>query len=360
MCVIALFVVTKRIWSPDFRLGSGFWLFLPTEYNFLCLLFGSLILYLHHGYAPGALFAEIWVLGSMLCYVLFETALRVLGISEFIFYLLTLAGAPLVSDETMQVLKLEMNTWDEGDSFALWTFYALGVCCVQAHEIPKYMFLVGRRHSHGLSSSSSSSVSSSFQKQHQQRQNGYVHVLLHLCMFLSYTQLLGSMYRVANSTWSVDENGHLSFETGGLPNAVAIKNDLKGFKLAFVLVPVCTSCAIAMLTQPHVRRGFDMFAELISKPPEVVNRAPRRSRNLGRVVMSVLEFFKDEESMKLHSLNLFQVIPLIFFLFGLITSRPLLSGISVPFFLFLREVYVTMLNSRKNVKLVNSKKKKKK
>ena len=67
------------------RLGSGFWLFLPTDLNFLCLIFGSVILYLQHGYIPGALFAEIWVAGSMLCYMIFETTLRVSGISDFMY-----------------------------------------------------------------------------------------------------------------------------------------------------------------------------------------------------------------------------------------------------------------------------------
>ena len=362
-----LFVLIKRIWVssslsclsprnvltqtnapkikvPSFRLGSGFWLFLPTDLNFLCLLFGSLILYLQHGYIPGALFAEIWVAGSMLCYVIFETTLRISGISDFIFYLLTLLGAPLVSNETMRTLKLEMNAWDEGDSFALWTFYALGVCCVQAHEIPKYMFMKRRRWSAGLSCSSSSNSTSSSSSRH------YLHILLHLSMFLTYVQLLASMYRVANATWQVDEDGHLVVVPAAGASTYQSNNvSLKGFKLAFVLVPVCTSCVIAMLTQPHVRHAFDMFAELISKPPDVVTRAPRRSRNLTRVLKSVVHFLKDEDSVKIRSLGLSQYLSPCLFLFGLLTNRPLLSGISVPLFLFLREIYITKTGQQKDL-----------
>lgn len=338
VAMLALFVVVRRFLDESFHLGSGFWLVLPPQWNGLCVLVGAIILYRQHGYILGALYAPIWSLASFLCFKLFQECFSYLGLDDLILYVLLQFG--LSSDPaSKQQLRQEMIGWDSSDDFALWTFFALAVCVVQVYEIPKYFFVQkgNRPMSGGL-------VGKTYM----------VDTTLHLMYYMLYIQLLAHMYGASISSINLGQPRLEVPAGGGAPEVVDTLDRLSRGGLtvfAVVIVPISFAALVAALVEPITRKMFDACAKLISTPPSSVEDVSSSTRRDGSETMSMLSnvasfvrspslsAVKMKDTTLTITVRVARFVVLTLSVVGIALQQPLVTGVCVPIFFALGEVY---------------------
>ena len=264
--VVAFFVVVKRVWDPDFRLGSRFIFFLPQKLNFICLFFGAAILYHQHGYLLASLYAPLWAACGFACYSWFANWIRRFGGDK-----LALKAVVKLAKTTNETRVQEtLSEWNRSDKFAFMTFCALAVCVVQAREIPKYFFIVHRN------------------------RNSAVHLvrgtILHLAYFCTYLQLLAQIYRAVLESWQT------SSADPGDESAPSTDRQTVVHCIFVIIIPILLAASTAMLLQPFTQHLFDSFARRVKRPPQVVVDTQQKRTSLSsgfsRIVRSTVKFVK--------------------------------------------------------------------